>query len=50
VACGEALAALCPVPLCCNNPGCVELRWASELQLVEGKGSRCSQCRWAVEP
>jgi hypothetical protein len=44
VACGEALAALCPVPLCCNNPGCVELRGASELQLVKVKGSRCSQC------
>jgi hypothetical protein len=46
VACGEALAALCPVPLCCNNPGCVELRGASELQLVAGKGSVCSRCRW----
>jgi hypothetical protein len=45
VACGEALAALCPVPLCCNNPGCVELRGASELQLVAGKGSVCSRCR-----
>jgi hypothetical protein len=47
-ACGEALAALCPVPLCCNNPGCVELREASELQLVAGKGSVCSRCRWVV--
>jgi hypothetical protein len=47
VACGEALAALCPVPLCCNNPGCVQLRGASELQLVAGKGSVCSRCRWA---
>jgi hypothetical protein len=46
VACGEALAALCPVPLCCNNPGCLELRGASELQLVAGKGSVCSRCRW----
>jgi hypothetical protein len=45
VACGEALAALCPVLLCCNNPGCVELRGASELQLVAGKGSVCSRCR-----
>jgi hypothetical protein len=45
VACGEALAALCPVPLCCNNPGCVELRGASELQMVAGKGSVCSRCR-----
>jgi hypothetical protein len=46
MACGEALAALRPVPLCCNNPGCVELRGASELQLVAGKGSQCSRCRW----
>jgi hypothetical protein len=48
VACGEALAALCPVPLCCNNPGCVELLGASELQLVAGKGSQCSLCRWVL--
>jgi hypothetical protein len=45
VACGEALAALCPVPLCCNNPSCTELRGASEPQLVAGKGSVCSRCR-----
>jgi hypothetical protein len=45
IACGKALAALCPVALCCNNPGCVELRGASELQLVAGKGSVCSRCR-----
>jgi hypothetical protein len=49
VACGEALAALCPVPLCCNNPGCVELQGASELQLVAGNASRCSQCRCGTE-
>jgi hypothetical protein len=46
VACGKALAALCPVPLCCNNPGCVELRGVSERQLVGGPGTRCSNCRW----
>jgi hypothetical protein len=45
VACGEALAALCPVPLCCNNPSCTELRGASEPQLVAGKGSVCSRCK-----
>jgi hypothetical protein len=27
---GGALCAQLPVPLCCNNPGCVELRGASE--------------------
>jgi hypothetical protein len=45
VCCGDALAALCPVPLCCNNPGCVELRGSSEQQLVGGKGTLCSKCR-----
>jgi hypothetical protein len=45
VACGEALAALCPVPSCCNNPSCTELRGASEPQLVAGKGSVCSRCK-----
>jgi hypothetical protein len=48
VSCGGALVALCPVPLCCNNPGCVELRGASELQLVGGKGTVCSLCRCVV--
>jgi hypothetical protein len=48
VACGVSLAALCPVPLCCNNPGCVELHGASEQQLVAGKGSVCSRCRWVM--
>jgi hypothetical protein len=43
---GQALCAQLPVPLCCNNPGCVELRGASEQQLVAGKGSVCSRCRW----
>ncbi|KAF6254923.1 hypothetical protein COO60DRAFT_1663557, partial [Scenedesmus sp. NREL 46B-D3] len=42
---GNALAALCPVPLCCNNPSCLELHGASKLQLVAGQGSRCSRCK-----
>jgi hypothetical protein len=46
VALGEALCAQFPLPHCCNNPGCVELRGASELQLVGGKGCVCSRCRW----
>jgi hypothetical protein len=45
VALGEALCAQLPLPHCCNNPGCVELRGASELQLVGGKGCVCSRCR-----
>jgi hypothetical protein len=48
VALGEALCAQFPLAHCCNNPGCVELRGASELQLVGGKGCVCSRCRWAV--
>ncbi|WIA16533.1 hypothetical protein OEZ85_013209 [Tetradesmus obliquus] len=47
VACGEGLAALCPVPLCCNNPRCEELRGLSEQKLVAGKGCVCSRCRSA---
>jgi hypothetical protein len=43
---GEALCAQFPLPHCCNNPGCVELRGASELLLVGGKGCVCSRCRW----
>jgi hypothetical protein len=42
---GEALCAQLPLAHCCNNPGCVELRGASELQLVGGKGCVCSRCR-----
>jgi hypothetical protein len=45
---GEALCAQLPVPLCCNNPGCLQLFGASEQQLVEGKGSVCSTCRWVA--
>jgi hypothetical protein len=45
---GEALCAQLPLARCCNNPGCVELRGASELQLVGGKGSVCSRCRWVA--
>jgi hypothetical protein len=48
VALGEALCAQFPVPHCCNNPGCVELRGASELQLVGGKSCVCSRCRWVA--
>jgi hypothetical protein len=47
IVCGESLAVLCPVRLCCNNPYCLELlRGANEVQLVAGKGSVCSRCRW----
>jgi hypothetical protein len=46
VALGGALCAQLPLLYCCNNRGCVELRGASELQLVGGKGSVCSRCRW----
>jgi hypothetical protein len=46
VALGGALCAQFPLPHCCNNPGCVELRGASELQLVGRKGCVCSRCRW----
>jgi hypothetical protein len=42
---GQALCAQLPVPLCCNNPGCVVLRGSSEQRLVAGKGSVCSRCR-----
>jgi hypothetical protein len=45
VALGEALCTQFPVAHCCNNPGCVELRGASELQLVGGKGCVCGRCR-----
>jgi hypothetical protein len=45
VALGEALCAQLPLPHCCNHPGCVELRGASELQLVGGKSCVCSRCR-----
>jgi hypothetical protein len=48
VALGGALCAQLPLQYCCNNPGCVELRGASELQLVGGKGSVCSRCRWVT--
>jgi hypothetical protein len=44
----KALCAQLPEPLCCNNPGCVQLRGASEQQLVAGKGSVCSRCRWVA--
>jgi hypothetical protein len=43
---GGALCTQFPLPHCCNNPGCVDLRGASELQLVGGKGCVCSRCRW----
>jgi hypothetical protein len=42
----EALCTQLPLPYCCNNPGCTELRGASELQLVGGKGCVCARCRW----
>jgi hypothetical protein len=45
VALGEALCAQLPLARCCNNPGCVELRGASELQLVGGKGCVFGHCR-----
>jgi hypothetical protein len=42
---GGALWAHFPLPHCCNNPGCVDLHGASELQLVGRKGCVCSRCR-----
>jgi hypothetical protein len=45
----EAVCAQFPLPYCCNNPGCVELRGASELQLVGGKGCVCARCRWVMD-
>jgi hypothetical protein len=45
---GQALCAQFPLPYCCNNPGCTELRGASELQLVGGKGCVCARCRWVM--
>jgi hypothetical protein len=48
VAFGHALCAQFPLPYCCNNPGCTELRGASELQLVGGKGCVCGRCRWVL--
>jgi hypothetical protein len=44
----NALCAQLPLPVCCNNPCCVELRGASEQQLVAGKGKLCSRCRWVA--
>jgi hypothetical protein len=41
----EALCTQFPLTCCCNNPGCTELRGASELQLVGGKGC-VPRCRW----
>jgi hypothetical protein len=45
VALGEALCAQLPLAHCCNNSACVQLRGASELQLVGGKGCVCGRCR-----
>ena len=36
-----------PVPWLCNNPGCVDMAGASELQLVGGEGCVCGGCRVA---
>ncbi|KAF6253232.1 hypothetical protein COO60DRAFT_1643321 [Scenedesmus sp. NREL 46B-D3] len=44
---GEALCDQFPLPHCCNNPCCVELRGVSELRLVGGKGCVCGRCRTA---
>jgi hypothetical protein len=46
---GHALCTQVPLPYCCNNPGCTELRGASELQLVGGKGCVCARCRWVFD-
>jgi hypothetical protein len=45
VSLGEALCAHLPLAYCCNDTGCVELRGASELQLVGGKRCVCGCCR-----
>ncbi|KAF6264098.1 hypothetical protein COO60DRAFT_271856 [Scenedesmus sp. NREL 46B-D3] len=42
VSCGQALAELCPVPLCCNNPGCVELRGARLRAIAARPARRCT--------
>ena len=39
--------ALLPSPLCCNNPGCVNLEETAEWQLVNRPGSVCAGCRTA---
>jgi hypothetical protein len=44
----DAVCAELPVPLCCNNPSCRSFGSVSELQLVGGKGSICSRCRWVL--
>jgi hypothetical protein len=43
----EFVSGLLPLPHACNNPDCVSLQQRSELQLVAGKGSRCSGCKVA---
>jgi hypothetical protein len=44
---GRFVCGLLPLPHACNNPDCVSLQQRSELQLVAGKGSRCSGCKVA---
>jgi hypothetical protein len=41
------VSGLLPLLHACNNPDCVSVEQCSELQLVAGKGSRCSGCKVA---
>lgn len=41
---GEVLCQQLPIPLFCNNPGCVNLAKEADLQLAGGKGCVCSGC------
>jgi len=47
---GAASTAMCgqlPVSRLCNNPDCVNLEGASELQLVGGRSCVCGRCKVA---
>lgn len=41
------LSALLPLPLCCNNPNCINMNKESDLQLVAGKNCVCAGCKVA---
>jgi hypothetical protein len=44
---GAALCAKLPLPWLCNNPGCMSVEGASELQLVGGRSCVCGGCKLA---
>lgn len=48
---GAVVCSELPVPLCCNNPGCLSLAGASELELVGGKGTvcKCKEARYCCK-